>query len=233
METNPYGMLALWTQGDIVIRTVAILLLAMSIASWTLIALRVSDALRLRRTAQAAHTLLQGNSVTAGLAPDQADPFRRLYDDGQRALAHYRQHCMGSVTPLPLTEWLTTCLRGSIDESAEHLQKGMSVLASVGATAPFVGLFGTVWGIYHALVRIGVTGQVGIDKVAGPVGEALIMTAFGLAVAVPAVLAYNAFSRSNKQLLGKLNRFAYQLNALLLTGAVLATRNSASSEGAR
>ena len=100
-----------------------------------------------------------------------------------------------------------------------RIQRGLPVLASVGATAPFVGLFGTVWGIYHALVGIGVSGQASIDKVAGPVGEALIMTAFGLAVAIPAVLGYNALVRGKKSVLGKLNRFAHQLHAYLLTGA--------------
>lgn len=98
------------------------------------------------------------------------------------------------------------------------MQGGLSILASVGSTAPFVGLFGTVWGIYHALVGIGISGQAGIDKVAGPVGEALIMTAFGLAVAIPAVLGYNTLTRSNKGLIGKLHRFARQLHAYFLTG---------------
>ena len=120
---------------------------------------------------------------------------------------------------LPLSDWLTSTLKGAIEESAEQMQKGLAILASVGSTAPFVGLFGTVWGIYHALVGIGASGQASIDKVAGPVGEALIMTAFGLAVAIPAVLAYNALSRGNKGIISKLNRFAFQLHAYFMTGA--------------
>ena len=104
------------------------------------------------------------------------------------------------------------------------MQRGLSILASIGSTAPFVGLFGTVWGIYHALVSIGVSGQASIDKVAGPVGEALIMTAFGLAVAIPAVLGYNGLSRGNKALSGRLNRFAHQLHSYFLTGAPPARR---------
>nr|WP_198043643.1 MotA/TolQ/ExbB proton channel family protein [Ketobacter sp. MCCC 1A13808] len=139
---------------------------------------------------------------------------------------HHSQHHNDLHGQLPLTEWLTASLRGSIDESTERLQKGLSVLASVGSTAPFVGLFGTVWGIYHALVGIGVSGQASIDKVAGPVGEALIMTAFGLAVAIPAVLGYNALQRNNKLLLGKINRFAHQLHAFFLTGSPMSKKNT-------
>ncbi|HNI61844.1 MAG TPA: MotA/TolQ/ExbB proton channel family protein, partial [Agitococcus sp.] len=120
---------------------------------------------------------------------------------------------------ISLTEWLKETLRADIEESAEKMQAGLPVLASVGSTAPFVGLFGTVWGIYHALVGIGASGQASIDKVAGPVGEALIMTAFGLAVAIPAVLGYNTLTRSNKAIISKLQRFARQLHAYFLTGS--------------
>jgi biopolymer transport protein ExbB len=120
---------------------------------------------------------------------------------------------------ISLAEWLTESLRGAIDESAERMQSGLAVLASVGSTAPFVGLFGTVWGIYHALIGIGASGQASIDKVAGPVGEALIMTACGLAVAIPAVVSYNALTRHNKGVINRLHRFARQLHAFFLTGA--------------
>jgi hypothetical protein len=120
---------------------------------------------------------------------------------------------------LDLSDWVTRELRNSIDEFTARLQGGMAVLASVGSTAPFVGLFGTVWGIYHALMGIGVAGQATIDKVAGPIGEALIMTALGLAVAIPAVLGYNALVRGNKSVLHKLNRFAHDLHAYFVTGA--------------
>ena len=110
-------------------------------------------------------------------------------------------------------------MRNSIDEATSRMQGGLAVLASVGSTAPFVGLFGTVWGIYHALLAIGTAGQATIDKVAGPVGEALIMTALGLAVAIPAVLGYNALVRGNKRVLSKLNRFAHDLHAYFVTGS--------------
>lgn len=138
--------------------------------------------------------------------------------EGHSAVNHHTSNKEDLHGQLTLADWLTESLRGAIDESAERMQGGLSILASVGSIAPFVGLFGTVWGIYHALVGIGISGQAGIDKVAGPVGEALIMTAFGLAVAIPAVLGYNTLTRSNKGLIGKLHRFARQLHAYFLTG---------------
>jgi biopolymer transport protein ExbB len=120
---------------------------------------------------------------------------------------------------LDVSDWVTRCLRNCIDEFTARLQSGLAILASVGSTAPFIGLFGTVWGIYHALVAIGASGQSTIDKVAGPIGEALIMTALGLAVAIPAVLGYNALVRGNKTILGSLNSFAHDLHAYFVTGA--------------
>ena len=123
---------------------------------------------------------------------------------------------------LDASEWLTRTLRNSIDDSTARMQSGLAVLASVGSTAPFVGLFGTVWGIYHALLSISAAGQATIDKVAGPIGEALVMTALGLAVAIPAVLVYNALVRGNKGVLNKLNRFAHDLHAYFVTGSRVA-----------
>jgi biopolymer transport protein ExbB len=117
------------------------------------------------------------------------------------------------------SEWLTRALRQRINEAAARLEAGLTFLASVGATAPFVGLFGTVWGIYHALIGIAATGAISIEKVAGPVGEALIMTAFGLAVAIPAVLAYNAFTRVNRLVLAQLDGFAHDLHSYFTVGA--------------
>ncbi|MEN9986107.1 MAG: hypothetical protein RI925_1609, partial [Pseudomonadota bacterium] len=119
---------------------------------------------------------------------------------------------------LNLSDWLMSCLRQSLDDSASRLQGGLSILASVGSTAPFIGLFGTVWGIYHALISISASGQASIDKVAGPVGESLVMTAMGLAVAIPAVLGYNALVRGNKGVMGKLKHFAHDLHAYLVVG---------------
>lgn len=232
MQPNPYGIEALWAQGDIVIKTVAILLLAMSVASWFIIVVRTWGQFKLRRVARTTGDFWHAQSFGEGLhilgSGERGDvrdnPFRFLAEEGQSAVDHHQNHKGDLHGLLPLQEWLTSSLRAAIDESTERMQRGLSILASVGSTAPFVGLFGTVWGIYHALVSIGVAGSASIDKVAGPVGEALIMTAFGLAVAIPAVLGYNGLSRGNKAILGRLNRFAHQLHAFFLTGAPPARR---------
>jgi biopolymer transport protein ExbB len=117
-------------------------------------------------------------------------------------------------------------LRQALNRATADLERGQVFLASIGAVSPFVGLLGTVWGIYHALVGIGISGQASIDKVAGPVGEALIMTALGLAVAIPAVLGYNALTRANKGVLNKLNRFAHQLHAYFITGSPMQNKGT-------
>jgi biopolymer transport protein ExbB len=221
--TNPYGLAALWAQGDLVIKTVAISLLVMSIVSWTVIVMRSWRATRLNRGAAAVagfwhtHSYAEGLALLDQLGPD--NPFRHLAAEAQAAVDHHVSNKEDLHGQISMADWLTECLRGAIDESAERIGAGLAILASVGSTAPFVGLFGTVWGIYHALVGIGTSGQASIDKVAGPVGEALIMTAFGLFVAIPAVLGYNALTRNNKGLVNKLNRFARQLHAYFLTGS--------------
>ncbi|MEW6354488.1 MAG: MotA/TolQ/ExbB proton channel family protein [Pseudomonadota bacterium] len=226
MTHDSYGMAALWTQGDLVIKGITVLLLAMSVASWYIITTRAWRLMKLRRCARAAVDFWHAHSFSEGLHilnGDRRDnPFRHLAEEGQAAVDHHAGNRADLHGQLRLTEWLAAALRGAIDESAERMQAGLSILASVGSTAPFVGLFGTVWGIYHALVGISVSGQASIDKVAGPVGEALIMTAFGLAVAIPAVLGYNALIRGNRTVLGRLNQFARQLHAYFLTGAPLA-----------
>src|SRR5262249_11140763 len=150
--------------------------------------------------------------------PDE--PFSHLTWHGIVASRHHQHHGADKLNAAGSTsEFLTRSMRRVVDEETSRLEWGLTVLASVGSTAPFVGLFGTVWGVYHALVTIGLSGQGTLDKVAGPVGEALIMTAAGLAVAVPAVLAYNAFVRSNRVVLAKLDAFAHDLFAFLTTGS--------------
>ena len=139
---------------------------------------------------------------------------------GVSAAAHHQRHRGGRLgDAMPMSEFVTRSLRQGINAGQARLETGLSLLASVGSTAPFVGLFGTVWGIYHALVGISQSGQASIDKVAGPVGEALIMTALGLAVAIPAVLGYNALVRSNRVILADLDAFAHDLPAFLAPGA--------------
>lgn len=222
MQDNAYGIEALWLQGDMVIKSVAIILLIMSLASWTIILLRAWHLWNLRQSNQKIIAFWQTPVFNEGLqqlyTTDPANPFRRLATEAKSAAEHHRLHHDKLQANIPITEWLNTNLRSTIIESTEDLQRGLSLLASVGATAPFIGLFGTVWGIYHALVNISASGQASIDKVAGPVGEALIMTALGLAVAIPAVLGYNALVRGNKSILSKLNRFSQQLHVYLISG---------------
>lgn len=177
---------------------------------------------QLRRALRAVSGFWHHKSLSDGLAslsptPGNA-PYRQLALEGQAACAHHSEHHDDLHGQISLSEWLTESLRGAIDDSSDRLQAGLPMLASIGATAPFVGLLGTVWGIYHALMAIGIAGQSSIDKVAGPVGEALIMTAAGLFVAIPAVLGYNALSRANRRTLGHLQRFARQLHNYFLTG---------------
>jgi biopolymer transport protein ExbB len=216
-----FGLMNLWLQGDFITRAVALLLLAMSLATWVVI---IAKALDLRRYASQSHateSFWHSADFADGLGKlgtDPANPFRALAQEGREATAH--RHAQPQLhDSLDVSDWLTRSLRNSIDESTARLQSGLAILASVGSTAPFIGLFGTVWGIYHALMSISAAGQATIDKVAGPIGEALIMTALGLAVAIPAVLGYNARVRGNKAILTRLNRFAHDLHAYFLTGS--------------
>lgn len=227
MDSNPYGLAALWAQGDGVIKSVALVLLIMSIASWYVIVTRGWQAWRLRAMSRRMGGFWHAHSFAEGLAVLRAEeggdnPFVSLALEGKAAAEHHASSRDDLHGQLSLAEWLTESLRGEIDEGAERIQGGLPILASVGSTAPFVGLFGTVWGIYHALVGIGLSGAASIDKVAGPVGEALIMTAFGLAVAIPSVLGYNALVRANKGVVSRMHRFARQLHAYFLTGSPVA-----------
>lgn len=235
MTYNPYGLAAIWNQGDLILKCIALLLAIMSIASWYVIATRLWRVFCLRRTVRSisdfwhAHNLCDGLSILESRRP--CNPFQQMVLDGKAAVEHHATNEKDLHGQLSLSEWLADSLRGSIDESTERMQSGLPVLASVGSTAPFIGLFGTVWGIYHALVGIGVSGQASIDKVAGPVGEALIMTAFGLAVAIPAVLGYNTLIRLNRRISGRLHRFARQLHAYFLTGSPIAHEVNKESGG--
>jgi biopolymer transport protein ExbB len=163
------------------------------------------------------------DAVAAQLSQNQpVDPFARVAAQGLEASRHYRKSATAGLAEAGgQGEFLTRAIRRAITRETAALESGLTVLASVGSTAPFVGLFGTVWGIYHALIAIGSSGSATLDAVAGPVGEALIMTAAGLAVAIPAVLAYNAFARGNRVVLAELDGFAHDLHAFLTTGAKL------------
>ncbi len=229
METSQaFGLAHLWAQSDAVIRGVALMLLLMSVASWYLILARVLRQLRARRHEGAVEAFWAAPDLDTGLkrlstqAPDS--PFEALAQQGAAAAQHVRRHNHGTTLGghLDADEVITRALRKSIALSTAALESGLTVLASIGSTAPFVGLFGTVWGIYHALVNISASGMATLDKVAGPVGEALIMTAFGLFVAIPAVLAYNAITRANRLELSELDAFAHDLHAWFATGARIA-----------
>jgi len=219
---SQFGLANVWSQGDIVTKSVAVLLLAMSLASWMVIIIKSLDLIKYKKIARAAEDFWHSEDFAAGLTKlggDPTNPFRQLALEGREATLHHRNTKAHLHDALDVSDWVTRTLRNAIDEFTAKLQSGLAVLASVGSTAPFVGLFGTVWGIYHALLSIGAAGQATIDKVAGPIGESLIMTALGLAVAIPAVLGYNALVRGNKGVLQKLNRFAHDLHAYFVTGA--------------
>ena len=221
---NEFGLINLWTEGDAVTRFVALLLLVMSLASWIVIILKSLNLFSAQKQAARVEAFWHSANVAGGLQAlgnEAGNPFRALALRGQEALAHLKT---GSGQPellkeLDTSDGVTRGLQNAIDDATANLQSGLAILASVGSTSPFVGLFGTVWGIYHALMQIGMAGQATIDKVAGPIGEALIMTALGLAVAIPAVLGYNALVRGNKFIITRMNRFAHDLHALLITGS--------------
>ena len=190
---NPYGLAALWQGGDIIARSVLILLLIMSLASWYVILTKLWDQAKLKKSARVVEKQFwTAPSIKDGVERlKKGDEFRGIAEDGLRASSHHD----GRLTDrIDLNEWITMSLQRAADGVSTKMQSGLGLLATVGSTAPFVGLFGTVWGILNALVGIGIAGQASIDKVAGPVGEALIMTAIGLFVAVPAVWMYNYFT---------------------------------------
>jgi biopolymer transport protein ExbB len=226
-SAHAYGFAALLAQSDAVGKCALAVLLAMSLASWTLIIGKSIQALVAgRESARFLERFWGAPNLEAAAAQLNAggasDPFSAVAAQALRAASHHAAHGAKRLDEAGTAhEFLTRSLRSAIAEQNLRAESGLTVLASIGATAPFVGLFGTVWGVYNALVNIGMTGQGTLDKVAGPVGEALIMTALGLVVAIPAVLAYNGFVRRNRLLAAKLDAFAHDLFALVATGAPL------------
>ncbi len=213
---NPYGLSALWNGGDFVSRGTLVILVIMSMGSWYILIVKLFEQFRLMKEAKevgddfwTAGSLQQGAN---GLKEESA--FRFIAESGLKATSHHE----GLLGDVDLNEWVTMSIQRASENVNNRLQDGLAFLATVGSTAPFVGLFGTVWGIYHALTAIGIAGQASIDKVAGPVGEALIMTAFGLAVAVPAVLSYNWLVRRNKVAMEKVRAFSADVHSVLMSG---------------
>ncbi|QHE91195.1 MotA/TolQ/ExbB proton channel family protein [Pandoraea fibrosis] len=227
-EINPYGLQALWEGGDMIARGTLLILVIMSMGSWYIIVAKLLEQAKILRRARAAEkTFWNAASLSEGIRSlDAGSPFRYIAETALSARDH---HTGALLDQVDLNTWIASAIERAMTGVSNRLQDGLSFLGTVGSTAPFVGLFGTVWGIYHALTAIGIAGQASIDKVAGPVGEALIMTAIGLAVAVPAVLGYNWLVRRNKAVMERVREFGSELHNVLLTGkttaaAALATR---------
>ena len=220
---NPYGLSALWAQGDIVARGTLVILVLMSMGSWYILITKLYESLKISSEARAA-----GRGFFKAASLDQAiktlkegSAFRFIAESGMGAGEHHE----GALTDnIDRNTWVAMGVQRSLDDVQSRLQDGLAFLATVGSTAPFVGLFGTVWGIYHALTAIGIAGQASIDKVAGPVGEALIMTAIGLAVAVPAVLGYNWLVRRNKLTMEAVRSFSADLHGVLMGAQMKSVR---------
>ena len=214
-------------QSDAVGQTLLAILALMSVASWAIIAVKGLAMLLRQRRSQAFLSFFWNASSLDQVAAEMAthgarDPFSHLTSHAMHAQAHHARYGAAKLEEAgTASEFVTRTIKKVLDEETTRLENGLSVLATVGATAPFVGLFGTVWGVYHALVAIGVSGTGTLDKVAGPVGEALIMTGLGLAVAIPAVVGYNWLTRANRVMLSKLDAFAYELHTFVSMGQPL------------
>jgi len=219
------GIAGFLSQSDSISKAALVVLLLMSVATWYLIIMKGIQWLTARRRTERFLAIFWDAPSLQAVASHleehhPAEPFSHLAWHGIVAARHHQRHGAHRLTEAGSTaEFVTRAMRRVIDEETARLESGLTILASIGSTAPFVGLFGTVWSVYHALVNIGMSGQGTLDKVAGPVGEALIMTALGLVVAVPAVLAYNAFVRTYRLTLARLDGFAHDLFAVLTTGS--------------
>jgi biopolymer transport protein ExbB len=223
---NPYGLEALWRQGDFVSKGTLIILVIMSMGSWYIIFVKLwEQAKLLREGREMRNSFWKAPSLRDGTKRlKEGSAYRYIAEQGIDANEHHE----GALTEnIDLNTWVTMSVQRAVDGVQSRTQDGLSFLATVGSTAPFVGLFGTVWGIYHALTAIGIAGQASIDKVAGPVGEALIMTAIGLAVAVPAVMGYNWLVRRNKTVMETVRTFGADIHAVLLGRKADVTKASA------
>lgn len=222
-----FGIEHFWQQSDGIIKSVALVLMAMSVLSWSLVLTKVLSLLQMRGTLRSAFAdFWQAPSIEEALqrlqVQDASGVFAGVASDAIQAASAYQGNtAKGIGAGVSADEFILRTLQQSTLLAQARVESGLTLLASVGSTAPFVGLLGTVWGIYHALINLAGATQVVLDKVAGPVGEALIMTAAGLFVAIPAVLAYNAFTRVNRLVLAQLDGFALRLHAFLVSGMTL------------
>jgi biopolymer transport protein ExbB len=226
---NPFGPMAVWN-GGVVSRSTLIILAIMSMGSWYIIITKLIDQMKIfKQSKETNQKFWKAPSIAAGSAQlKEGSPFRFIAETGTKATQH---HDGALLEQIDLSTWVTMQIQRAVDKVQSRLQDGLSFLATVGSTSPFIGLFGTVWGIYNALTNIGMTGNASIDKVAGPVGEALIMTAFGLFVAVPAVLGYNWLVRRNKSAMEDVRSFSADVHSVLISGA-MHTSEAARAQGA-
>jgi biopolymer transport protein ExbB len=230
---NPYGLQALWAQGDFIAKGVLILLALMSAYSWFIIFTKWWEQRRLlKQAAEADKNFWGADNIQNGVGKltGKGNIFKAIASEAIDAAQH---HDTRMTQEVPLHEWIDNVIARGVARIGSALQTQLPFLATTGSTAPFIGLFGTVWGIYHALVAIGVAGQASIDKVAGPVGEALIMTAIGLAVAVPAVLGYNYLLGRNKQIMERVKLFANDLEQVIVSGSRVEGTNARVISGAK
>jgi biopolymer transport protein ExbB len=215
---DQYSLSHLIKEGTLVDQITLAIMLLMSMGSWYILITKIIDLSKLSAQAKEARKFWKAANVAAGLATlKEGSPFRFIADSAVSASEHHEGALLEQID---LNSWVTMSIQRSVDKVQSRLGEGLTFLATVGSTAPFIGLFGTVMGIYHALVAIGSTGNSSIDKVAGPVGAALIMTAIGLAVAVPAVLGYNYLLRRNKSAMEEVNAFGADLHSVVLSGAM-------------
>ena len=221
---NPYGLEALWREGDIVAKSTLFILVLMSIGTWYIMVTKFIQQAKIKRQGKEAEAKFwdAASIDSAAETLDESSAYRFIAEKGINST---KKHGGNLLERIDFNTWVTISIQRAIDKIQSHLSGGLAFLATVGSTAPFVGLFGTVWGIYHALTAIGISGQASIDKVAGPVGEALIMTAIGLAVAVPAVLGYNWLTRRNKAVLDNVRTFGSDLHTVLLSGEIKNNNN--------
>lgn len=228
---NPFGFQAVW-EGGVVSRGTLIILALMSMGSWYILITKLIDQAKIFKQAKETNQKFwKAPSIAAGSAQlTDGSPFRFIAETGTKATQH---HDGALLEQIDLSTWVTMQIQRAVDKVQSRLQDGLSFLATVGSTAPFIGLFGTVWGIYNALTNIGMTGNASIDKVAGPVGEALIMTAFGLFVAVPAVLGYNWLVRRNKTAMEDVRSFSADVHSVLISGAMHTSEAARAAAGAK
>jgi biopolymer transport protein ExbB len=220
-----FNSLEFITAGGIVSLTVAIILLVMSIASWYLIISKSINIWRVKEEFKQYTQAFWSSPILAmAMKHGSKNALANLTEKAVEAAEHYRTYVTNNAEKVSQEVFIARAMNRSIAEENSKMERGLTVLASVGSVSPFIGLFGTVWGIYHALASISQSGQATLDKVAGPVGEALIMTALGLAVAIPAVLAYNALVRGNRDVSEMIEGFGYDLHILLTTGAVIVSK---------